>query len=216
MFLDVDECLASSGGCDQQCSNSVGSFECSCTEGFTLDSNGRSCIDIDECQTAGLCSHDCVNTPGSYHCECRNGFNLASDQSACLGKKILYNNEELSKSLSLLLFPADIDECSAANGGCEYNCTNSIGGFQCSCQLGFQLDSNNSTCSDIDECLSNPCQQTCANMPGGFHCSCRPGYTLSPDEFSCTGTLSTYTITLHYFNRLTISFNRCRRMCSEQ
>ena len=34
---------------------------------------------------------------------------------------------------------ADIDECMTNNGGCEYNCSDTIGSFQCSCPVGFEL-----------------------------------------------------------------------------
>ena len=40
---DVNECDSSNGGCEQICTNSVGSFECSCDAGFTLDSDNRNC-----------------------------------------------------------------------------------------------------------------------------------------------------------------------------
>ena len=195
ILLDANECLASNGGCDQLCNNTVGSFECACAEGYILGSNGRSCSDIDECQTAGLCGHICVNTAGSYQCKCHSGFSLASDRSACLGKLTNKCKQSAFYILVLIFFPVDIDECLEANRRCEHSCTNSIGSFQCSCQSGYQLDSNNSTCSDIDECLSNPCQQTCSNVPGGFHCDCRSGYALNLDGFSCTGNIQHSTST---------------------
>lgn len=40
---DDDECTANIGGCDQVCSNTNGSFSCSCHMGFFLDSNGKTC-----------------------------------------------------------------------------------------------------------------------------------------------------------------------------
>ena len=40
---DVNECSTGNGGCNQICSNSVGSFQCSCNQGFLLASNGFSC-----------------------------------------------------------------------------------------------------------------------------------------------------------------------------
>ena len=41
--IDLNECLTENGGCRQTCTNTVGSFVCSCNEGFTLASDGRNC-----------------------------------------------------------------------------------------------------------------------------------------------------------------------------
>ena len=41
----------------------------------------------------------------------------------------------------------DINECDTANGGCEHNCTNTIGSFSCSCDTGYQLDENGLNCT---------------------------------------------------------------------
>ncbi len=41
---DVNECNSNNGGCAQTCTNTVGSFTCSCGSGYTLStSNGRTC-----------------------------------------------------------------------------------------------------------------------------------------------------------------------------
>ena len=44
---DRDECLDNRGGCSQLCTNTPGSFSCSCRTGFTLHSNGASCTGND-------------------------------------------------------------------------------------------------------------------------------------------------------------------------
>ena len=43
VVIDVDECASSNGGCEQVCSNRDGSYECSCRDGFLLNSNGMTC-----------------------------------------------------------------------------------------------------------------------------------------------------------------------------
>ena len=40
--VDVNECNTNNGGCEHTCSNTVGSYECHCRNGFIL-SNNRSC-----------------------------------------------------------------------------------------------------------------------------------------------------------------------------
>ena len=45
---DVDECDVDNGGCDQICTNSEGSFQCSCNPGFVLGSDGFTCNSKDQ------------------------------------------------------------------------------------------------------------------------------------------------------------------------
>ena len=41
---------------------------------------------------------------------------------------------------------ADYNECSNDNGGCNHTCTNFVGGFNCSCNDGFQLMNDKKAC----------------------------------------------------------------------
>ena len=41
---------------------------------------------------------------------------------------------------------SDVNECNTANGGCNQICTNTIGSFLCSCNTGYELDSDQRTC----------------------------------------------------------------------
>ena len=44
LFLpDVDECALDIDGCDQGCNNTVGSFNCTCMEGYVLNEDGFTC-----------------------------------------------------------------------------------------------------------------------------------------------------------------------------
>ena len=40
--IDIDECITNNGGCEQMCTNTIGSFNCSCTDGYNLKS-GKVC-----------------------------------------------------------------------------------------------------------------------------------------------------------------------------
>jgi len=45
-LLDIDECQMNNGGCQDGCTNTVGSFVCDCdrTVGFEIGSNGLNCV----------------------------------------------------------------------------------------------------------------------------------------------------------------------------
>ena len=43
LFSDIDECALDNGGCDHECKNKPGSFECSCKSGYTLGKDGTTC-----------------------------------------------------------------------------------------------------------------------------------------------------------------------------
>lgn len=49
--IDINECEGVND-CQQRCENSVGSFTCSCENGFTLSSDGRNCTGIKLIRTA--------------------------------------------------------------------------------------------------------------------------------------------------------------------
>ena len=41
--LDIDECTENSDGCVQICTNTDGSYQCSCRSGYRLSRNGFQC-----------------------------------------------------------------------------------------------------------------------------------------------------------------------------
>ena len=71
-YSDIDECtFANPCHVDANCTDTFGSFNCSCNLGFTGD--GLNCTDIDECEMGFHDCHvhgTCVNTDGSFNCLC--------------------------------------------------------------------------------------------------------------------------------------------------
>ena len=98
LLSDINECNITNGGCEQICTNAIGSFACNCTVGYLLDENGFNCTgrytvarqllfcslpcctyntDIDECENGEDNCHEnanCTNTVGSYTCSCNPGY----------------------------------------------------------------------------------------------------------------------------------------------
>ena len=78
---DVDECFDGSSGrpihdCDHNCTNTIGTFECSCVTGYRLE-HRTICNNIDECFEKTHSCADwsiCTDNQGSYECRCRPGW----------------------------------------------------------------------------------------------------------------------------------------------
>uniref|UniRef100_A0A3Q1GR48 Signal peptide, CUB domain, EGF-like 1 n=1 Tax=Acanthochromis polyacanthus TaxID=80966 RepID=A0A3Q1GR48_9TELE len=63
-----------------------------------------------------------------------------------------------SHFLFLSFLHSDIDECLENNGGCDHYCRNTVGSFECSCQKGHKLLTDERTCQ---VCVSQ--KKTCQN-----------------------------------------------------
>lgn len=206
---DVDECQ--SGYCHGgRCSNTPGSFNCICPTGFDVSSDGRFCIDHDECSETGMCANGlCINMDGSFKCQCKTGFILSPTGHACIDVDECYENpriclngrcENTPGSYRCLCqagfsvsadgaFCVDTNECSVTGMCASGKCVNMDGSYQCVCDSGFRLSHDRRQCIDIDECQSSPCQRgRCINTVGSFRCECIPGFQLGPDGRTCLDT----------------------------
>ncbi|CAH1176432.1 unnamed protein product [Phaedon cochleariae] len=57
-FTDMDECAVNHGGCQHDCLNTLGSYVCTCHNGYTLHENGHDCKE-------GGCKHEMSNPYGT-------------------------------------------------------------------------------------------------------------------------------------------------------
>nr|XP_060463290.1 endosialin [Panthera onca] len=117
-------CGPDNGGCEHECVEEVdGRVSCRCAEGFRLAADGRSCED--PCAHAP-CEQQCEpGGPQGYSCHCRLGFRPAEDEPhRCV----------------------DTDECQIA-GVCQQMCVNYVGGFECYCSEGHELEADGISCS---------------------------------------------------------------------
>jgi len=43
LILDIDECKTDNGGCNQNCTNTPGSYHCSCLDGYEMMDDNHTC-----------------------------------------------------------------------------------------------------------------------------------------------------------------------------
>ena len=80
-----DFCRTSNLACSHQCVNDLTGARCVCQDFFTLDEDGQTCIDLNECdQDNGGCSDHCINLSPGYQCACFEAMMLSQDQHTCI------------------------------------------------------------------------------------------------------------------------------------
>lgn len=174
--MDIDECALANGGCGQICSNTLGSFECSCEDGYVLGLDMRLCDDVDEC-TAGshLCpSHTiCENKVGGYECSCIPPL-ATNAEGGCelpLGSSCFPQVEMCAADTS----------CMANNDFTEANCLpNQILGALCGPGIGGCIEG--SACNWSTEQHE---QMQCFPVEGPGQACGVPGTGWCPDGFDC-------------------------------
>jgi len=205
IFLEIDECQSNqTNTCEQMCVNVPGAFFCDCDDGYKLTADGQSCDDINECELINECTQKCINTEGSYNCSCKQFFkadpvdwrkctatNKCDSNHGC--EHACYkddsNQQKCDCYANYVVDPSDnkkckdIDECDPANPihRCNQICENTLGGYNCSCQRGFELSKDGYDCKDINECIDEDmfnCTDEfhkCVNTRGSYKCECDQG-----------------------------------------
>lgn len=107
----------------------------------------------------------------SVYCGDRAQVKLSSDTNLCSSWRPF--------CFSLFHFlHSDIDECQENNGGCDHFCRNTVGSFECSCQKGHKLLTDERTCqgqSHQSLCVIRA-QSTTMLPPCTVNPNIRPGY----------------------------------------
>ncbi|XP_067273924.1 adhesion G protein-coupled receptor F5-like [Pseudorasbora parva] len=86
---DINECAISPSVCgsNSTCTNEIGSYNCSCLDGFSATNSNltisinNTCTDVNEClKTSEFCGLNsyCTNSFGSYNCSCLSGFTVTN------------------------------------------------------------------------------------------------------------------------------------------
>ncbi|KAJ8384742.1 hypothetical protein AAFF_G00199480 [Aldrovandia affinis] len=129
---DINECASVSDemicGPNADCINTLGTYSCTCHQGYRLVNNYRDssdpCPDIDECEKdPPICgpNANCTNTPGAHNCTCHLGYRVQSSLSVARSSNPC----------------EDVDECRLITCGTRALCYNTAGSYYCSCQTGY-------------------------------------------------------------------------------
>jgi len=221
--VDINECQRNTSDCNENatCVNTEGSFVCACASGYELV-DGQ-CVDINECLDKPCHGQaDCTNKPGSFSCACKSGFagdgiyrcfpvhpcpsdfhlicprtTQCSREGNIDSCRCIFGYKKVGETCtnnSCIDECEDIDECQEDNCARNATCTNTDGGFQCSCPEhtwghGFI------GCHDINECAKeNPCDESssyCVNHDNTrgsvrYECRCvRGSAKASPNSDVC-------------------------------
>jgi hypothetical protein len=105
-----------------------GAQTCACNNGYTLESGGQTCTDVNECQN-NICEDRCKNTEGSFECDCGNGYTLGPDQRKC---------EDINECIQI-----DNPVCSG-----KKVCQNNAGSYTCECPPG--TEESNGDCVEME------------------------------------------------------------------
>lgn len=46
-------------------------------------------------------------------------------------------------------FMKEYDECAYAEHGCQHECINTLGGYECACNIGYELHSDGKSCEGL-------------------------------------------------------------------
>uniref|UniRef100_A0A3B4FXS2 Low-density lipoprotein receptor-related protein 2 n=1 Tax=Pundamilia nyererei TaxID=303518 RepID=A0A3B4FXS2_9CICH len=154
-------------------------FTCSngaCIYSFYICDGQNDCLDgSDEADSLCLTPQPTCS-PQQYMC--KSGECIDSNK-VCNGQKDCQDDSDEKGCINECLNPA-VHKCAQI-------CTDTLTGYYCSCNPGYQLMPDGKACEDLDECVSTPavCSQICENSFGSYHCKCAPGYIREPDGRTC-------------------------------
>ena len=198
---DINECEEMENMCKNgRCSNTFGSFMCTCEDGFELDSSHMMCVDVNECkQNPSICgTGNCVNLAGSYECDCPPDYMVSQDGRECIDmrKERCYMKFADNSCSQPMTQPQTRMVCCCSMGaawgvGCEECPADGSQEYRRLCGQagpGMMVDPMTGTRTEINACELMPgaCQHgSCVNTVGSFRCECNNGYEFDEDSHQC-------------------------------
>ncbi|XP_036324703.1 dorsal-ventral patterning protein tolloid [Rhagoletis pomonella] len=216
VFLqEYDECKFSNHGCQHECINTLGSYQCACFAGYELQADGRSCEDACGGIINASTPNGTLNSP-SYP-------DMYPISKECVWEIVA----PPSHAVFLNFTHFDLEGTKYQYTECNYDYLLAYSklrdsrlkkiGIYCGRELPPVLKSEHNILRleffsdksiqhtgfsakiliDLDECSINNggCQHHCLNTFGSYKCSCRNGYTIDENRHNCTETKCKFEIT---------------------
>ncbi|XP_021378486.1 sushi, von Willebrand factor type A, EGF and pentraxin domain-containing protein 1-like [Mizuhopecten yessoensis] len=155
--LNKDEC-SGTNICVQKCVDNEGSYTCACNDGYMLNSDGRTCSDINECDVnKGGCSQKCNDNAGAYRCSCdqpgyvlfsedgTSGYYIPNTETGLMSGDIYHLNHTCVRLACS--DPPDVGNARLMSGRSIHRYGDKIEYF---CDLGYEMSG-----SSILSCTSN-------------------------------------------------------------
>lgn len=186
---DIDECALDLDDChaNATCSNTPGSFTCTCVPGYSGD-GVVACIDDDECTNGGndcALNATCTNLPGSFTCTCDLGY--VGDGVSCACPAGMLDCDGIESNACEVNPLSNANHCGAcgtsANDGNPCTMDGCVGGMPAHTNVALHVACGSSlACNGAGACLTangSPCvaDTDCAigfcvsNLCGGPPCS---------------------------------------------
>ncbi|XP_049805419.1 tolloid-like protein 1 isoform X2 [Schistocerca nitens] len=200
---ELDECALQDHGCEHNCINTLGSYECGCKIGYELHSDGKHCEDA--CGGLFESSNGTISSPSFPE--------LYPSNKNCIWEIIAPPQYRITLNFTHF----DLEGNNVRQQECEYDSVQVFSrmgddilrrhGVFCGSKppplvtsegnsLRIEFSSDNSIqksgfsaifFTDIDECATNNggCQHECRNTIGSYTCSCHNGFTLHDNGHDC-------------------------------
>ncbi|XP_060534565.1 protein tolkin-like [Cylas formicarius] len=116
---------------------------------FDLEGNNyvQQICDYDHVSVYSKLSNGNVNEHGTF-CGTKTPSLIVSDTNRLAIEFV--SDDNLQQTGFAVIYYIDHDECSVQNGGCDHDCTNTLGSFYCTCRTGFVLHENGRSCKEGD------------------------------------------------------------------
>ncbi|OXU25209.1 hypothetical protein TSAR_008830 [Trichomalopsis sarcophagae] len=200
---EFDECALTDHGCEHDCINTLGGYECSCKIGYELHSDGKHCEDA--CGGVFNASNGTITSPsfpetypGNKHCvweivappQYRITLNFTHfdlEGNNVYEQPCEYDSLEVSSKLGDDIFKKHGIYCGSRFPPLITSEGNTL-------KVVFSSDNSMQKSgfaaiffTDMDECANNNggCQHECKNTIGSYHCSCHNGFTLHDNGHDC-------------------------------